>query len=108
LRYWPGIQPNKKSSKNQKLHIKTPTQNICDVFVYITFLVLHDLEIRLFGKFHPDTLKAETSLRRNGRTDMARSTRQLTLIKNKYTFWSRKRLLHCKYLTEIIIPSAKV
>jgi len=30
------------------------------------------------------------------------------LIKNIYTLWGRKRLLHCKLLTEINIPSARV
>jgi len=38
-------------------------------------------------------------LRRNGRidgqTDMARSTRLVMLIKNIYTLYGRKRLLHC-------------
>jgi len=31
----------------------------------------------------------------DGQTDMARSTRLVMLIKNIYTLWGRKRLLHC-------------
>jgi len=49
--------------------------------------ILLTKEIRLLGKFQPDSFK--------------------TLIKNIYTLWGRKRLLH-KLLTEIIIPSARV
>jgi len=30
-----------------------------------------------------------------GQTDMARSTCLVMLIKNIYTLWGRKRLLHC-------------
>jgi len=35
------------------------------------------------------------SVETDGQTDMARSTRLLMLIKNIYTLWVRKRLLHC-------------
>jgi len=54
-------------------------------------------EIRLLGKFHPDSFKTErlVCLETDGQTDMARSTRLVMLIKNIYTLWDRKRLLHC-------------
>jgi len=49
---------------------------------------------RLLGKFWPDSFKTERLV--CGRTDgQARSTRLVMLIKNTYTLWGRKRLLHC-------------
>jgi len=53
--------------------------------------------IRLLGKFQHDSFKTERLLcvETDGQTDMARSTRLVMLIKNIYTLWGRKRLLHC-------------
>jgi len=44
-------------------------------------------EIRLLGKFQPDSFKTErlVLVETNGQTDMARSTRLVMLIKKKYT-----------------------
>jgi len=52
--------------------------------------------IRLSGKFQPDSLKTErlACVETGGQTYMARST-LVMLIKNIYTLWGRKRLLHC-------------
>jgi len=46
-------------------------------------------------------------IRTDGQTDMARSTRLVILIKNKYTLWGRKRfLLPVAYFpTNIVYPS---
>jgi len=54
-------------------------------------------EIKLLGKFQPDSFKTERLLcvETDEQTDMARSTRLIMLIKNIYTLWGRKRLLHC-------------
>jgi len=59
--------------------------------------ILSAKDIRLLGKFHPDSFKTErlVCLETDGQTDMARSTRLVMLIKNIYTLWGRKRLLHC-------------
>jgi len=48
-------------------------------------------------KFHLNSFKTErlVSVETDGQTDMARSTRQVMLIKNIYSLWRRKRLLHC-------------
>jgi len=52
---------------------------------------------RLLGKFQPDSFKTKrlVCVESDGQTDMARSTRLVMLIKNIYTLWGRKRLLHC-------------
>jgi len=54
-------------------------------------------DIRLLGKFQPDSFKTERldCVETEGQTDMARSTRLVMLINNIYTLWSRKRPLHC-------------
>jgi len=54
-------------------------------------------EIRLLGKFQPDSFKTRrlACVETDGQTDMARSTRLAMLIKNIYTLWGRKRMLHC-------------
>jgi len=54
--------------------------------------ILSAKDIRLLGKFQPDSFKAER-LETDGQTDMARSTCLVKLVKNIYTLW--KRLLHC-------------
>jgi len=68
--------------------------------------ILPAKDIRLLGKFQPDSFKTErlVCVETDGQTDMARSTRLVMLIKNIYTSPS----LRCKLLTEIIIPSARV
>jgi len=59
--------------------------------------ILPAKEIRLLGKFQPDSFKTErlVCVEVDGQTDMARSTRLVLLIKNIYTLCGRKRLLHC-------------
>jgi len=59
--------------------------------------ILLTKEIRLLGKFQPDSFKTERldCVETDGLTDTARSTRLVMLIKNIYTLWGRKRLLHC-------------
>jgi len=54
-------------------------------------------DIRLLGKFQPDSFKPErlVCVETDGQTDMARSARLVMLIKNIYTLWGWKRLLHC-------------
>jgi len=54
-------------------------------------------ERRLLGKFQPDIFKTErlVCVETDGQTDVARSTRLVILIKNIYTLWGLKRLLHC-------------
>jgi len=54
-------------------------------------------EIRFLEKFQPDSSKTKrlVCVETDGQTDMARSTRLVMLIKNIYTLWGRKRLLHC-------------
>jgi len=49
-------------------------------------------EIRLLGKFQPDSFRTErlVCVETDGQTDMARSTRVGILIKNIYTLWGRK------------------
>jgi len=54
--------------------------------------ILPAKERRLFEKFHPDRL---VCVETDGQTDMARSTRLVTLINNIYTLWGRKRFLYC-------------
>jgi len=53
--------------------------------------------IRLLRKLQPDSIKTEklVCVESDGQTDMARLTRKVILIKNIYTLWGRKRLLHC-------------
>jgi len=59
--------------------------------------ILPAKDIRLFGKFQPDSFKTErvVCVETDGQTDMARSTSLVMLIKNIYTLWDRERLLHC-------------
>jgi len=51
--------------------------------------ILSAKDIRLLGKFHPDSFKTErlVCLETDGQTDMARSTRLAMPIKNIYTLW---------------------
>jgi len=51
--------------------------------------ILLTKEIRLLGKFQPDSFKTErlVCVETDGQTDMARSTRLVMLIKNIYTLW---------------------
>jgi len=53
-------------------------------------------EIGLLEKFQPDSFKTDrlVCVETDRQTDMARSTRLVMLIKNIYTLWGRKRLLH--------------
>jgi len=57
--------------------------------------ILPAKDIRLLGKFKPDSFKTErlVCVETDGQT--ARSTRLVMLIKNIFTLWGRKRLLHC-------------
>jgi len=68
----------------------------CPIRLVPTY-ILPAKEIRLLGKFQPDS--SETGrldcVETDEQTDMARSTRLVMLIKNIYTLWGRKRLLHC-------------
>jgi len=59
--------------------------------------ILPAKNIRLLEKFQPDSFKTErlVCVETDGQTDMARSTRLVMLIRNIYTLWGRKRLLHC-------------
>jgi len=68
----------------------------CPIRLVSTY-ILPAKDIRLLGKFQPDSLKTErlVCVEGDGQTDMARSTRLVMLIKNIYTLWGRKRLLHC-------------
>jgi len=68
----------------------------CPIRLVPTY-ILPAKEIRLLGKFLPDSFKTErlVSVETDGQTDMARSTRLVILIKNIYTLWGRKHLLHC-------------
>jgi len=79
----------------------------CPIRLVPTY-ILPAKDIRLLGKFQPDSFKTErlVCVKTDGQTDMARSTRLVMLIKNKYSFWGPS--LRCKLLTEIIIPSARV
>jgi len=63
----------------------------------VTTYILRAKEIRLLGKFQPDSFKTEmlVCVETDGQADMARSTRLVMLIKNIYTLWDRKRLLQC-------------
>jgi len=47
--------------------------------------------------YQPDSFKIErlVCVEMDGQTDMARSSRLVTLIKDKYTLWGQKRFLHC-------------
>jgi len=54
--------------------------------------ILPAIEIRLLGKFHPDSYK--TSRLVCVETDMTRSTGLVMLIKNMYTLWGRIRFLY--------------
>jgi len=79
----------------------------CPIRLVPTY-ILPAKDIRLLGKFQPDSYKTErlVCVETDGQTDMARSTRLVMLIKNKYSLWGPS--LRCKLLTEIIIPSARV
>jgi len=68
----------------------------CPIRLVPTY-ILPATDIKLLGKFQPDSFKAERLLfvETDGQTDMSRSTRLVMLIKNIYTLWGRKRLLHC-------------
>jgi len=76
----------------------------CPIRLVPTY-ILPAKDIRLLEKFEPDCFKTDrlvcvetnglTDGRTDGQTDMARSTRLVMLIKNMYTLWVRKRLLHC-------------
>jgi len=59
--------------------------------------ILPTKDTGLLGKFQPDSFKTErlVCVETDGQTDMARSNRLVMLIKNIYTLWGRKRLLHC-------------
>jgi len=59
--------------------------------------ILPAKDIRLLGKFQPDSLKTErlVCVETDGQTDVARSTRLVMLIKNIYSLWGLKRLLPC-------------
>jgi len=65
----------------------------CPIRLLPTY-ILPAKEIRLLGKFQPDSFKTKTlvCVETDGQTDMARSTRLVML--NMYTLWGRKRLLH--------------
>jgi len=67
----------------------------CPIRLVPTYL-LPAKERRLLRKFQPDSFKTErlVCVETEGQTDMARSTRLSMLIKNIYTLWCRKRLLH--------------
>jgi len=58
--------------------------------------ILPATEKRLLEKFQPDSFKTERQVcvETDGQTGMARSTRLVMLIKNIYTVWGQKRLLH--------------
>jgi len=68
----------------------------CPIRLVPTY-ILPAKDIRLLGKFQPDSFKTErlVCVETDGQTDMARSTRLVMPIKNIYTLWGRKRLLHC-------------
>jgi len=68
----------------------------CPIRLVPTY-ILPAKEIRLLGKFRADSFKTErlVCVERDGQKDLARSTRLVRLIKNIYTLWGRKRLLHC-------------
>jgi len=70
---------------------------ICFIYFPDPTFILPAKYIRLLGKFQPDSFKSErlVCVETDGQTDMARSTRLVMLIKNMYTLWGRKRLLHC-------------
>jgi len=59
--------------------------------------IRYSKDIRLLGKVQPDSFKTErlACVETDGQTDIASSTRLGMLIKNIYTLWGRKRLLHC-------------
>jgi len=68
----------------------------CPIRLVPTY-ILPAKDLRLLDKFQPDSFKTErlVGVETDGQTDMARSTRLVMLIKNIYTLWGRKRLLHC-------------
>jgi len=68
----------------------------CPIRLVPTY-ILPAKERRLLGKFQPDSFKIKRlgSVETDAQTDMARSTLLVMLIKNIYTLWGRKRLLHC-------------
>jgi len=68
----------------------------CPIRLVPTF-ILPAKDIRLLGKFQPDSFKTErlVCVETDGQTDMARSTSLVMLIKNIYILWGRKRLRHC-------------
>jgi len=68
----------------------------CPIRLVPTY-ILPAKERKLLEKFQPDSFKTErlVCLKKDRQTDMARSIRLVMLIKNIYTLWGRKRLLHC-------------
>jgi len=66
----------------------------CPIRLVPTY-ILPAKDIRPLRKFQPDSFKTErlVCVETDGQT--ARSTRLVMLIKNMYTLWGRKRLLHC-------------
>jgi len=84
----------------------------CPIRLVPTY-ILPAKDIRLLGKFQPDSFKAErlVCVEKDGQTDMARSTRLIMLIKNICIYFTGSETspsLRCKLLTEINIPSARV
>jgi len=68
----------------------------CPIRLVPTY-ILPAKDVRLLERFKPDSFKTErlVCVETDGQADMASSTRLVMLIKNIYTFWGRKRLLHC-------------
>jgi len=68
----------------------------CPIRLVPTY-ILPAKDIKLLGKFQQESFKTErpVCVETDGQTDMARLTRVVMLIKNIYTLWGRKRLLHC-------------
>jgi len=62
----------------------------CPILLVPTY-ILPAKEIRLLGKFQPDSFKTErlACVETAGQTNMARSTPLVMLIKNIYTLWGR-------------------
>jgi len=70
--------------------------NSCPIRLVPTY-ILPEKDLRLLKNFQPDSFKTErlVCVETDGPTDIARSIRLVMLIKNIYTLWGRKRLLHC-------------
>jgi len=68
----------------------------CPIRLVPTY-ILPAKDIQLLWKFKLDSFKTDglVCVETDGQTDTARSTRLVMLIKNIYTLWGRKRLLHC-------------